>query len=57
MPKITKENLLQRIIAVETGNRAENSTNSDDNRQELRLIYTLPSDNFFNPGVSQHENI
>ena len=56
MPKITKENLLQSIIAVET-DRAEDSTNADDNRQGHRLIYTLPSDNFFNPGVAQqHEN-
>ena len=56
MPNYTKDNFLQSILLVETGNRAENSTNSDDNRQEHRLIYTLPSDNFFNPGVSQHEN-
>ena len=57
MPKITKENLLQSIIAVETDNRAEDSNNTDENRQAHRLTYILPSDNFFNPGVAQqHEN-
>ena len=56
MPNYTKDNFLQSILLVETGNRAENSTNSDDNRQVHRLIYRLPSDKFFNSGVPQHEN-
>ena len=56
IPNYTKDNFLQSVLSVETGNRAQDSTNSDGNRQGHRVIYHLPSDKVFNSGVSQHEN-
>ena len=56
MYKNTQDNLVQSVINVETsGNRAQNSTISEVNRQEHRMTYILPSDRFFNTGV-YHEN-